>query len=99
MVPDRLNALAGGLEAAELISSRVLPAPPVLQGPPLAPTVMWRVRYCSDGVSDEVPEDAIRPLRRYQVVITEMARAFEAPSDPDEPTPAHPRCLLGRRGR
>jgi len=48
---------------------------------------MWRVRYASDSASDEVPQDAIRPLRRYEVVITEMARSFEAPTHPDEPTP------------
>jgi len=58
-----------------------------MQGPPLAPTVMWRVRYASDGAADEVPQDAIRPLRRYEVVITEMATSFEAPAKPDEPTP------------
>jgi hypothetical protein len=60
MVPDRLNALAGGREPAVLISSRTMPGPSALQGPPLAPIVMWRVRYESDGAEGEVPEDAIQ---------------------------------------
>jgi hypothetical protein len=86
VVPDRLNALAGGLEPAELISSRTRPGPSVSQGPPLAPLVMWRVRY-ADGTTDEMPEGAIRPLRTCQVVITEMQALVEAPPATDAPTP------------
>lgn len=85
MVPDRLNALAGGLEPAQLISSRVMPAPPVLEGPPLAPTVIWRVRYLSDGAAGDVPEDAIRLLPQFQAVMTEMAADLDVPDGDTTP--------------
>jgi len=87
MVPDRLNALAGGLEPAELLACHVRPGPPVLQGPAPAQTPMWTVRYLSDRSVEDVPEGAVRPLLRFQVVITEIAAAFEAPVKPGDPTP------------
>lgn len=86
MVPDRLNALAGALEPAQLVSSRVLPPAPVLQGPKPQPITLWRVRY-SDGLSDEVPQDAIRLVRSFRVVISERATSFEAPVEPGDPQP------------
>jgi hypothetical protein len=85
-VPDRYNWNAGQREEPVLIASRMQPGPPVLQGPPLAPTKLWQVDY-GDGAVDELPEEAIQPLQRFEIQITEMSASFTAPAEPEEQPP------------
>jgi hypothetical protein len=59
-VPDRRNWNAGDREPATLISPDVQ-QPGVVQGPPVAPIRLWRVRY-EDGATAEVPEGVIETL-------------------------------------
>ena len=60
-VPDRLNWSGGAREEATLVRSMKLPGPPVMQGSPLAPIVLHRVRF-DDGTEENYPDGSVFPI-------------------------------------